>query len=173
MKCPLLCLSIVVPLILAGCGGGGDSASSSGSAVTMEKINGIDVPPAPPVDVNNATVTGVDVDKNGIRDDVDRFIAVSAETPQKRTSYIEVATAAQKLLSETDEAKLKELYKSLSCADLGLSSSESPVAHYAIFNTKERRAIFSKSQPEAGTMIKSTDEDNHCVSSVKPFVSEE
>lgn len=41
----------------------------------VEKINGIAVPPKPDVTINQATVGGVDSDSNGIRDDIDRFIA--------------------------------------------------------------------------------------------------
>jgi hypothetical protein len=38
-------------------------------------INGIAVPPMPNSRENNATLLGVDVDQNGIRDDIDRKIA--------------------------------------------------------------------------------------------------
>lgn len=38
-------------------------------------INGIKVPPMPDVKINNATIAGVDIDNDGVRDDVNRYIA--------------------------------------------------------------------------------------------------
>lgn len=42
---------------------------------TSEVINGISVPPEPNPVINNATLAGVDSNQNGVRDDVERFIA--------------------------------------------------------------------------------------------------
>ena len=57
----------LIVLTLAACGGG---AGSSG-----ETINGIAVPPVPDMTANQATVSGVDSNGNGIRDDVERMLA--------------------------------------------------------------------------------------------------
>lgn len=51
-----------------------------GSTVTMEAINGISVPPEPDAVLNNATLAGVDVNNNGVRDDVERIIAQSSSS---------------------------------------------------------------------------------------------
>ena len=50
--------------------------ASSPDVVQMDVINGIRVP-KDPGPVNNATVSGIDSDKNGSRDDIDRFVALT------------------------------------------------------------------------------------------------
>ena len=55
---------------LLSCGGGGGSSSP-----TATTINGIAVPPEPDVVVNNATIAGMDSNNNGVRDDVERYLA--------------------------------------------------------------------------------------------------
>ena len=47
----------------------------TGRAPKMEVINGITVPPEPAPSINNATLAGVDVNNNGVRDDVERVLA--------------------------------------------------------------------------------------------------
>ena len=97
----LLPVVIACAALLASCGGGSDSTSTaesadgtkealavSGAAVVppgwtgrapkMEVINGIIVPPEPAPSINNATLAGVDVNSNGVRDDIERKIAITA-----------------------------------------------------------------------------------------------
>lgn len=62
---------IVMLSLFAGCGGAGSSKASGSS----DQINGIVVPPAPDPTVNSSSLAGVDVDGNGIRDDIDRMLA--------------------------------------------------------------------------------------------------
>lgn len=90
-------------LILVACGGGdsrqptepASTASTSSSATSdadrkqalavppgwvgrvpkPEVINGITVPPEPDPTINNSTLAGVDSNKNGVRDDVERIVA--------------------------------------------------------------------------------------------------
>lgn len=94
----LLPIVIACAELLASCGGGSDTTSTAesadgtkealavlgttavppgwtGRAPKMEVINGITVPPEPAQAINNATVVGVDVNKNGVRDDIERHIA--------------------------------------------------------------------------------------------------
>lgn len=94
----LLSAVVLLSALLAGCGGGSDSTSTAesadgtkqalavsgatavppgwtGRASKYEVINGITVPPAPDPVTNNATLKGVDVNANGVRDDVERRIA--------------------------------------------------------------------------------------------------
>ncbi len=55
----------------------GDPATTSSTSTTteLEVINGIKVPPMPETTANNATVAGIDVNANGVRDDVERLVA--------------------------------------------------------------------------------------------------
>lgn len=52
-----------------------DQALSDWGKDARTVINGHPVPPMPDPKINNATVAGVDSDNNGIRDDLDRYIA--------------------------------------------------------------------------------------------------
>lgn len=69
--------------LLVGCGGGKNATPSASTAATastsvepqFERINGILVPPEPSASENSRTIEGVDLDKNGVRDDMDRWAA--------------------------------------------------------------------------------------------------
>lgn len=67
-----IALIAVLGLLVGACGGGG---STSASVPAADQINGVSVPPVPDAVANAATVAGVDVNSNGIRDDLDRRIA--------------------------------------------------------------------------------------------------
>ncbi len=58
-------LALLAVFGLAGCGSGG------GGGGNVETINGIEVPPSPDTIANQATLSGFDVNGNGIRDDID------------------------------------------------------------------------------------------------------
>jgi hypothetical protein len=177
MKFSLLPVMIigVTSVTLIACGGGNESSQSSQANIVSDKINGLSVPPLPESQKNDATIEGIDVDKNGVRDDVDRLIAISiVDNPEKLPEFIEFAKAAQNLLSEKDEGKLRERNLSLGCEDRGISYSDSIFLHSAIFNTKERLDIYKKSQPESGLrQLNSEDPTAKCISSVVPFESAE
>jgi hypothetical protein len=61
-------LSLGLLVILVGCGGGGGASSSSSTT------NGINVPPAPGSEAKS-TLTGIDVNGNGVRDEVEIALA--------------------------------------------------------------------------------------------------
>lgn len=74
-------------------------------------INGIHVPPAPDPSANKATVAGVDSDQDGVRDDVQRFIAEQFGTdPAKYSEMISLARSEQAaIVSPTPENVAKYL----------------------------------------------------------------
>ncbi len=81
----LVCVVAMGLGTIMGSGGGGGSSD--------EKINGISVPPAPDPTANAATIVGVDSNGNGIRDDVDRFLAT--EFGQSASAYQEAVNFAR------------------------------------------------------------------------------
>lgn len=118
----LLPIVIACAALLASCGGGSDSTSTAesvdgtkealavsgatgvppgwtGRAPKMEVINGIIVPPEPAPSINNATLAGVDVNANGVRDDVERKIAIASANQNNFAAGIVVAKAYQRLLT--------------------------------------------------------------------------
>ena len=85
---------------------------TSASANTLV-INGHVLPPEPDPKVNNATLLGVDVNHNGVRDDVERWIYETYK--DKHPIYIDIAmqaARAYKLVLESPE-KAKEIRKSV------------------------------------------------------------
>lgn len=90
---------VILLVLLSACSGGGDQQP-------MEQINGITVPPAPDVAANRATIAGVDSDRNGIRDDVDRMLATDfGKSPAFHEEAVSFARTEQAaLLNPTAEA---------------------------------------------------------------------
>lgn len=125
-------ISIIISLgLLASCGGGGGGTSSSttlppGSTNTATQvINGFTVPVAPDPVANNATLTGVDSNNNGVRDDVEISLAQKALNQADFSAALKYANAQQILITSTtpktrDEALI--LYGKLLCSTNGSSS---------------------------------------------------
>ncbi len=172
----LLLLPVVVACssLLASCGGGNDSSSTAesadgtkqalavsgssavpggwtGRAPKMEVINGITVPPEPAPAVNNATVAGVDVNNNGVRDDVERRLAkyTPASTWSQAIDYAKLYEAALRNSAPTTRANALAYYKRLQCF---VFSGDNKAIRYpggtsmmdAVFNTPERSSALSK-----------------------------
>lgn len=161
----------VSTLILASCGGGSDSTSSaesadgtkqalgvSGTAATvpggwtgrapkMEVINGITVPPEPAPSINNATLAGVDVNANGVRDDVEREIAKSSQSNANFVTSVEYARQLQSLLKNqtvpTSSTEAMHIYMRPICAIQGKQSEYVDIKYKPlIFNTPARKAKY-------------------------------
>ncbi len=75
-----------------------------------EVINGHKLPPKPDETLNNSTLLGIDVNDNGVRDDVERWIYITYK--DKHPIYVDIAMQAgrawQKVL--VDPSKAKEIY---------------------------------------------------------------
>ena len=67
-------LLAVGALSFAGCGGGSSSPNTPTQIPSTVLVNEVVVPQAPDL-AANATVLGVDSNKNGVRDDVERLVA--------------------------------------------------------------------------------------------------
>lgn len=103
MKLISLEISLLCTCLLVACGGSGSGSSpspqSSASApAVVEMINGIVVPPDPGA-AKDATVAGVDTDHNGIRDEIDRWIAKKyGDKPRALDAIRMVARSSQTTL---------------------------------------------------------------------------
>lgn len=175
----LVCI-VVLPILLSACGGG-SSSSSTPAANSASTINGITVPPAPDSVANNATLAGVDSNNNGVRDDVERLIAItnsSTSQQRKTTSRISAAMKAQIALTATIQNSSD--YRKYECNVTDLGAEDGVVLHHAIFNTKERRELYKNSLPAAGTSYTLNIrpdglgiQDSVCTSDAKPYNSNE
>ena len=82
---------------LAGCGGGHAALTQATAGVPPNQlvINGVPVPPDPGPTVD-ATLAGIDVNHNGVRDDVERAIAAKyGANKQEWAAVMQIARADQ------------------------------------------------------------------------------
>lgn len=97
-------LLLLLAIACGGCGGGGEDGGSA-----VERINGVPVPPAPDPDANDETVAGIDSDGDGVRDDVQRFIAQEfGSDPDAHALAIEFAKTQQAALKEPTAETVSE-----------------------------------------------------------------
>ena len=92
----------------------------SDSNITASKmpeiVNGHTLPPEPDKALNNSTLLGIDVNNNGVRDDVERWIYITYK--DKHPIYIDIAMQAvrgYKLVLETPE-KAREIRENVDSA---------------------------------------------------------
>ena len=67
-------------------------------------VNGHTLPPEPDPQVNNATLLGVDVNNNGVRDDVERWIYETYRHPIERGVFMQLSKALQYRIENPKEA---------------------------------------------------------------------
>lgn len=180
----ILLLIAVSTVILASCGGGSDSTSSaesadgtkqalgiSGTAATvpggwtgrapkMEVINGITVPPEPAPSINNATLAGVDVNANGVRDDVERKIATKSAKLEDFNKGVALAKTYQEMVKApiSNRVDAIALLKRQNCVYLMsgainkelVNPSSATNLPLMIANTTARKTILDKFNYELG-----------------------
>lgn len=138
----LLILGILaLPIFLSACGGG-----SGSSANTANTINGITVPPAPDPVINNATLAGVDSNKNGVRDDVERKVAekLGGNTVNFQEAMLIAKTEEAAIINPTPEAVATHL-DAVACrtGDQASRKITSEITKFTL-NTKERSQAYAK-----------------------------
>ena len=104
MKSIIILISLI---LLSGC-------SNSKVENPENLINGYIVPPMPDKTLNDSTLFGVDIDNNGIRDDIDRFIAESYTEPAPRALAQLRSTTFLDIFQDPENAYEKQLYLSTS-----------------------------------------------------------
>lgn len=190
----LACLAL-----LAGCGGGGSGSDTAtaqdatkqiaaavpgswtGRVPGSEVINGITVPPIPPSGSSYSGILGVDSNKNGVRDDLERIIAISFSGKKKYQEAFDAAKLAQ--IAFSDPSKAKENIRAYQCRVISWNDEDRIFFQNAVFNTKERRALYKSTLPEPGTTLTSPDTpydeggnikavSGGCVSSSKAYYSD-
>lgn len=127
-------------------------------------IDGHVLPPKPDMQVNNATITGVDANGNGVRDDIERWIYLKMKTYKypkvERKIAMQDGKAIQTILMNPEKAKeiYDEVHRPANCfwyyklGYLGGNMQMYPIG-YVIFddefrdiamNTKERQKAYFK-----------------------------
>ena len=126
------------------------------------EVNGHRLPPEPDPKVNNSTLLGVDVNHNGVRDDVERFIIIeeakNKEFPKTQTAIsLQYAWAWQKMIENPSLEIRKYLEDASNCQEYFINKHTIGMTYHEyikwekmhpgklgirledkIFNTKER-----------------------------------
>ena len=123
----------------------------SSGAIKYEVINGITVPPEPDATLNNSTIAWVDVNNNGVRDDVERIMAKISKNSDEYNQAIVYGRAYQKMVISNISTREEwiNLYKATICdknempwnipKKLGWYYSTSITN--IIFNNNDRKAV--------------------------------
>lgn len=154
-------LTVGVLALLAACGGGKETsaptaeptatltpdrqAAGASPVAKYEIINGMTVPPEPDAKSNNATLAGVDVNANGVRDDVERSVASSVATTAEFDNAIFIAKTYQRVLVSglSSQADADSFMISVGCAGIKTSENLKRSAIQAmILNTRDRTKAF-------------------------------
>lgn len=113
----------------------------TGAKTEFETIKGIEVPPEPDPELNNATLAGIDVNGNGVRDDVEREVArrFGMNTPLfvDATAF---AIAEQRVMLENSSSSVATYVKAIRCGQLR-SASTDPLTSL-LLNTPQRQKTF-------------------------------
>jgi hypothetical protein len=145
---------------LASCGGGSGN-KSTGNPANTEVINGIPVPPEPDPVQNNATVAGVDVNSNGVRDDVERKIAI--DYSNKYNQVIAVAKLQEKSINATNDVDFSSNYIKTECEKVKLFSNDQfneVFLNEAFLNTDERRIKYIENIGKYNSVARNGGETN-------------
>ena len=123
--------------------------------IVYETINGISVPPYPDPTINNATLAGVDLNGNGIRDDVERYLAKNTDSKEDYDSLLPYARYFCQLSrfpttgTIEDVAGVAKIVWSLNISDIEKIRNKLGVDFFAnvnkkILNTEERNNRYNK-----------------------------
>lgn len=151
--------ALVLVLLLSSCGGMSHSVTTESTVTTfgtttidasgtVELINGIPVPPEPDSVANNTTLSGIDINGNGVRDDVERIIATKIKNIQNFEKIIAYAKAEEKIITSPTPSNRVDALKlvSESYCTIGLIGEieRDIITDNVIANTNARKENLNK-----------------------------
>lgn len=94
-----------------------DTTSNKITITVYKEINGHRLPPEPDPKINNSTLLGIDVNHNGVRDDVERWIYETYKNPIEIGLFMQSARAYNKVIEDPSKAHetVKYIDDSYSC----------------------------------------------------------
>ena len=119
-------------------------------------INGHTLPPEPDPNINSATLLGIDVYQNDVRDDVERWIYMTYDNPIEIGLFMQSARAYQKVIKNPSKAHetTKYLDNVISCElFLKYKHKDNPISRYRNiekeisqmqFNTIDRHIAYKR-----------------------------
>jgi len=131
----------------------GNALSNTLNLTITWVVNGHVLPPEPDPVINNSTLLGVDVNDNGVRDDVERWIY--KEYKDKHPIHIDIAmqgaSAKQKMLQDPTKAKEihDEVVAPLDCESYFKVCLNQPIINERINGKLFRKIIFNTLERES------------------------
>jgi hypothetical protein len=152
-------LAIASVFVFAGCGGDGNGVNPKKENQTPSVVD--DGLPPDPGEAGKATIAGIDSDNDGVRDDIQRYIAQTHSNSEKtRAVLTQYAKVAQNALLDADDKELsiqhaEEWNRSIDCLDYVASSyqdmsKKSDELDAVILNTDERTKSYFKYDSQLG-----------------------
>ena len=120
-----------------------DTLSNKVNLTIYWEVNGHRLPPEPDPKVNNATLLGVDVNHNGVRDDVERKVYATYKKAIERAVMMQAFRTEQAMLADPDLVKNareweKKIWKAVNCNDyLSTYRNVKPMSREDVKNTTE------------------------------------
>lgn len=165
MRHSIQALIVLSALAVSGCGGGtGASPPPAASPTPAETIRAMESRGELPTLDRTATLTGIDADTDGVRDDLERYIDALPDSDPQKKALRQLAHALDLTLvvDLTNEAALRaaaaELSDSINCAWKVYPPETAPkrveeVRRYAV-NTRQRFEAYEKyNQARSGAVI--------------------
>ena len=136
---PVCSFLLATALLLGACGGGNSNVVLSSPASGSSNL-----PPAPDPSVNNSTLSGVDANNNGIRDDVERQIVGTFSSDSSAASlHLKSARSLQAALVSPSVAAKTAYVDSFRCVDDTAILNKMNTFVHLTLNTDERRRAYA------------------------------
>lgn len=132
---------------LMACGGGGNSASTPQEAVAQLEASG-DLPKLE----REPTLGGIDVNGDGVRDDIEQYIVKKYSEPAQRKAAMQTAEVFQKMLlvDKSDVAALDAVSeagsRAIVCAKAAFATSDGAIEQYRMNTDLESMTANTKAR---------------------------
>jgi hypothetical protein len=158
MKIIQLMLGLCLVTLLSACGGGSSTVSPSTMVMvpttTAEAIKAADQSGALPALNRDATVVGIDADGNGVRDDIDTYIAALPDSAIQKLALSQMSAAIGKAITTdtTNQSAMLAASKQIAAAaaclyaryDTTTAGKKSADMEKLTINTKTRFQAYDK-----------------------------
>lgn len=149
----VLMTACIGTLGIAGCGGGSSNVPAAAPATVAQTLQSLQSQGKLPTLDTSATVAGTDSDGNGVRDDLDKYLAALPDTAAQKNALTQLAQAIQAsmLVDTTSAAALTATSLALNRADTcvwavysaGQSAKVQAIEELSV-NTKTRLVAYEK-----------------------------
>lgn len=167
--------TLLVGMSLAACGGGTTTPAAE-TATGSQKIAELEKSGQLPILDRTETLTGIDADKNGIRDDIDRHIESTYSSPREKASAQEFARAIQNTLTidasirQQADMAAAQITKAMSCRSAAFADDRHSTGSEMVYkiealtaNTKQRmKKYLAFNKAMDGSVIELDSGDQFC-----------